>query len=219
MDRARDESSSPWGSDGALGVAAALSLQAVVWIAGLRRLRTMPQPAQQLCLLTALLTHSLLGLVSPPTAATLVLAWALYSLVLPTATDATKGWRPAKPTPQRQWAVVGIALLTLACVDWLCLRPAIADHVFARALRQGDPTLLARAQRWMSGQDVYFHQGGRLAAGQGTPAGFAQAEETSNGTRYHALSGSASLLGRLRAGLPGVVSTGTIAAGAGRTGA
>ena len=179
VDRAHNEWLNLGVETGTLGVAAAVWLQATIWIAGLRRLKALSQPAQQahqLGLLTALLANGLLSLVSPPTAATLVLAWMAYSLILPPATSDAQDRHPGRATPQRQWTAVGIALLTLAGVGWLYLRPLIADHLAARALRRDDPTSLLQAQRWVPGQDVYFHQGGRLAAMQGTPAGFAEAE-------------------------------------------
>ena len=178
VDRAHNEWLNLGVEMGALGLVAALWLQAAVWIAGLRRLGDLSrsnQQAWQLCLLASLLANSLLGLVSPPTAATLVLSWALYSLVLPPPAAAPEEQRPGGETSGRQWAAAAIVLLTLASVGWLCLRPAIAEHTFARALRRGNMAMVARAQRWIPGQDVYFHQGGRLAAELGGAEGLAEA--------------------------------------------
>jgi O-antigen ligase len=178
VDRAHNEWLNLGVEMGGLGLAAAAWLQAVVWIGGLRRLRDLSQPGQQawqLGLLVSLLANSLLRLVSPPTAAPLVLSWALYSLVLPP--PATAAWepRPGEQTPGRQWAAAAIGLLTLAGAGWLYLRPAMAEHTFARGLRRGDMATVARAERWVPGQDVYFHQGGRLAAEVGGPEGLTQA--------------------------------------------
>jgi O-antigen ligase/tetratricopeptide (TPR) repeat protein len=179
VDRAHNEWLNLGVEMGGLGLAAAVWLQAVVWIGGLRRLRALSQPdrqAWQLGLLVSLLANGLLGLVSPPTAAPLILSWALYSLVLPppAAVPGDRRRRSGQETPRRPWAAASIGLLALAGAGWLYLRPAIAEHAFARGLRRGDVAMVARAQRWVPGQDVYFHQGGRLAAEVGGPEGLAQ---------------------------------------------
>jgi O-antigen ligase len=180
VDRAHNEWLNLGVEMGGLGLAAAAWLQTVVWIGGLRRLRNLSRPGQQawqLGLLVSLLANGLLGLVSPPTAAPLVLSWALYSLVLPppAAVPEDRRQRPGRETPGRRWAAAAMGLLALAGVGWLYLRPAIAGYAFARGLRRGDMALVARAERWVPGQDVYFHRGGRLAAEVGGPEGLAQA--------------------------------------------
>jgi tetratricopeptide (TPR) repeat protein len=178
VDRAHNEWLNLGVETGVLGLVAALWLQTAVWIGGLRCLRDLSQPDQQvwqLCLLASLLANSLLGLVSPPTATTLVLSWALYSLVLPLPAAAPERQRAGGEMPGRQLAAAAIVLLTIVSVGWLGLRPAIAEHMFARALRGRNVAMAVRAQQWVPGQDVYFHQGGRLAAELGGARGLAEA--------------------------------------------
>ncbi len=165
---------------GIFGFLALLILSLVIWKSGVRSLKRIQQPEAQfqyLSLLLALIANTLMDLLQPPTASTLVITWTLYSLIIPAPLQKKSIVRShSKAVPQRQLIAVAIAIVALLLLVGLCLRPVLADYQMAHALQQRDFKAIERAQKWMPRQDVYFQQGGRFMADLDTESGFANAE-------------------------------------------
>ena len=165
---------------GISGMVAMLGLTGTVWWLGLRRLLSLERGHArilQFTLLAALLANTLMDLAQPATAATLVITWALFSLVLPpVASDGKTAVARIRAPGRARVAAILLAFLGAAVCIGLCLRPALADHQMARGLERGDPGAIAKAQALMPRQDIYYHKGGRFAADLQTPDGFVSAE-------------------------------------------
>ncbi|OQA19542.1 MAG: tetratricopeptide repeat protein [Chloroflexi bacterium ADurb.Bin360] len=165
---------------GILGVIVLLILSLAIWRVGIRSLRGIQQPEaqfQQLSLLLALVANAFMDLLQPPTAATLIITWALYSLIVPAPTQKNSVVRlHSKTVPQRQLVAAVIAVAGMLLISALCLRPTLADYQMARGLQQGDFSAIEQAQQVLPWQDTYFHQGGRFMADSGTESGFSSAE-------------------------------------------
>jgi len=162
------------------GILAMLALNLSVWWLGIRHLVALERPSaqfHQLALLLALLGNALVDLTQPPTAATLVITWTFYSLILPAPMlEKKRGSSRGRATPRSRLIVVLIAVVgTLICIGF-CLRPVLAEHRLAYGLKNGNPGAIAQAQTLMPQQDEYFHQVGRFMAELQTERGFVSAE-------------------------------------------